>query len=70
MNDLEARSADMTRSFLASHLEVIDEDSRLFQDLQHLAKEVLATLRSQDKESGIRPAGELRAYWPAMRPAA
>ena len=67
---MHARSADVARSFLASQMEVIDERTQLFQDLLQMAMEKLEMLEREDRTPAIKAAGELRAYWPAMRPAA
>jgi hypothetical protein len=70
MEEMHARSADVARSFLASQFEVIDERTQLFQDLQQMALEKLEILEREDRSPTVKAAGELRAYWPAMRPAA
>jgi hypothetical protein len=70
MKELHAQSADVARSFLASQFQVIDERSRLFTDLKELALEKLMMLRKEKRSDRVKPSGELRAYWPAMRPAA
>ena len=63
-------ATDIAKRFLASHDEPTREDSRLFEDLQQLALEILKAVGPGDSapkaagQKGPRLAGEVRGYWP------
>ena len=74
MDERHRLASDIAKYFLASHREPTREDSRLFEDLQQFALEVLKTVRTRDTvpqavdQKGARLPGEIRGYWPASRP--
>jgi len=74
MDERHRLATDIAKYFLASHREPPREDSRLFEDLQQFALEVLKTVRSRDTvpqavdQKGTRLPGEIRGYWSASRP--
>ena len=74
MDERHRLATDIAKYFLASHHEPTREDSRLFEDLQQFALEVLETVGSRDSapqavgQKGARLPGEIRGYWPASRP--
>jgi len=71
MDERHRLATDIAKYFLASHREPTREDSRLFEDLQQFALEVLKTVRSRDTvpqavdQKGARLPGEIRGYWPS-----
>jgi hypothetical protein len=74
MDERHRLATDIAKHFLASHHEATNEDSRLFEDLQQFALEVLKTAGSGDSApqaaGQIDPGlpGEVRGYWPTRWP--
>ena len=64
-------ASDIAKYFLASHREPTREDSRLFEDLQQFALEVLQTVRSRDTvpKLSIRKVPGYRAKFAGIGPA-
>jgi hypothetical protein len=74
MDERHRMATDIARRFLASHHEPTGDDSRLFEDLQQFALEVLKTVGSGDsapQAAGDRDPflpGDVRRYWPIRWP--
>ena len=74
MDEPHRLATDIAKHFLASHHESTRENSRLFEDLQQFALEILKTLGSGDSVphtaggKGARLPGEVRGYWAIGRP--
>ena len=74
MDERHRLATDVAKHFLASHHESTGEDSRLFEDLQQFALEVLKTGGSGDsapQAAGQKDPwlpGEVRGYWPTRWP--
>ena len=66
MDELHRLAADIARHYLISAYRTSREDSRLFEDVQQFALEALKTVRLDQKDAWLP--GEIRGYWPAMRP--
>lgn len=66
MDELHRLAADIARHYLVSQHRPAPEESRLFEDVQQFALEALQTVRS--RRDGPWLAGEMRGYWPIMRP--
>jgi hypothetical protein len=70
MDERHRLATDIAKHFLASHHEPTREDSRLFEDLQQFALEVLKTVGSGDSvpqaagQNDPRLLGEVRGYCP------
>jgi hypothetical protein len=67
MSELEMLSRNVARRFLNAHRDLVDERSRLFQDLQQFA---LAALRAARYRPVLRPAVRFCVTAPAESPSA